>query len=285
VFSDGGRMMASWEAAKWTWENRESILSQLGKIFKWFRGSKKAPGILVMGAGGTGKTTLAQLLSGNQPGLLGVPRDYEESIAIERLMLKDDKNVEIVIPPGQQHRRDATWADLESELVDGKYRGLILVSAYGYHSLGNISYKRHRLYRGNKKQFMQRYLRDRRNEEIAILQRLTPHIRRCPTRLWTLSLVTKEDLWWQRRLAAEGHYRGQRNGTYGGFLRELLHRPSPTTFRHEHVSCSLAINNFVTGRRELLKTTTEGYDQQMQRESLRRLVEAVAALMKWESDR
>jgi hypothetical protein len=141
VFSDGGRMMASWEAAKWTWENRESILSQLGKIFKWFRGSKKAPGILVMGAGGTGKTTLAQLLSGNQPGLLGVPRDYEESIAIERLMLKDDKNVEIVIPPGQQHRRDATWADLESELVDGKYRGLILVSAYGYHSLGKSATK------------------------------------------------------------------------------------------------------------------------------------------------
>jgi Flp pilus assembly CpaF family ATPase len=56
--------MPGWDVAKWTWENRESILAYLGRIFKWFRGSKKSAGILVVGAGGTGKTTLAQLLSG-----------------------------------------------------------------------------------------------------------------------------------------------------------------------------------------------------------------------------
>lgn len=43
------------------------------------------------------------------------------------------------------------------------------------------------------------------------------------------------------------------------------------------------IRNLVTGRGEKLKPNAEGYDQELQVESLRRLIETVDALRTWET--
>ena len=100
-------------------------------------------GILIIGAGGVGKTTLARILSGDFDWLLGEPWRYSQSFTIEVTTLKDDPKVKVVVPPGQPIRRESTWADIEGGLAGGKYRGVIVVSANGYHTLPEQSYKTH----------------------------------------------------------------------------------------------------------------------------------------------
>jgi hypothetical protein len=68
------------KVGKLAWDNREGILKALGAIAKWFRGSKSEKGILILGSGGTGKTTLAPLLAGDFDSALNIPGEYEESL-------------------------------------------------------------------------------------------------------------------------------------------------------------------------------------------------------------
>ena len=43
--------------------------------------------------------------------LLDPPGQYKESVAVEHYSLPDSPGVEVVVPPGQKHRRAATWND------------------------------------------------------------------------------------------------------------------------------------------------------------------------------
>jgi hypothetical protein len=186
-----------------------------------------------------------------------------------------------VVPPGQAHRREATWADLYARISAGRFRGIILVSAYGFHTLGEISYKQHRLYTNSKEEFLNKYLNEKRADELTVLRQLAPHVIASSQKLWMLSVVTKEDLWWLQKADVEHHYQ---EGEYGGELKKMLNQRGQRHFRHELTLASLAITNFDTGRRERLKATTEGYDQVLQVATIRRLFETVDALRKWESD-
>jgi hypothetical protein len=102
-------------------------------------------------------------------------------------------------------------------LANGLFRGMILLSSYAYHTLGDLSFRQHRLYRGEKRRFLNEFLADRRNEELRILNRLVPFVRTNPRRLWMLSLFTKQDLWWPQRMTVEQHYR---SGAYGQDVEE-----------------------------------------------------------------
>ena len=112
-----------------------------------------------MGPGGAGKSTLARLLAEeNYNPLLHLPGTYKESIGVEHYALKDAPGVEIVVPPGQRQRRDATWTDLHADLVAGKFRGVILLAADGHHSFTR-SYKENRLYQNDKDRFVEEFPR------------------------------------------------------------------------------------------------------------------------------
>jgi hypothetical protein len=89
----------------WAWGNKDLVLRKMKDLYAWFRGSGKkndASGILILGAGGVGKTTLARLLSGDFDLLLDGLERYDESIGIEHYALKDAPKVEVVVPPGQK---------------------------------------------------------------------------------------------------------------------------------------------------------------------------------------
>jgi hypothetical protein len=277
------------EDAKWLWSNRRWIAERAKQLAEWFWPKPIAPdappqaspeprGILMIGPGGVGKTTFARFVSGERDILTIWGAGYDESLGIETYQIPDPPT-EIVVPPGQSHRRDTTWPEIEASLAAGRYRGVVLLVSYGYHSLGRTSYKRHRLYKGDDEAFLRDYLADRRKDELAVLERISPHLRAAPESVWLLTVVTKQDLWWPERDAVEPHYRA---GRFGAAVEEIRQTRGAKNFRQELVLASLTISNFQTGEKELLKENTAGYDSQRQIQSLHQLLQTLDALRTWE---
>ena len=275
-----------WRIANWVWDKKDEIADRLARIYQWFRGSTEPRrDILILGAGGVGKTTLGGFLSGQFDLLSRPPGEYQESLEIEKFTitgtLESKTSAEVVIPPGQEHRRPGTWTELFSDLAAGKFRGVILISAHGYHAMGKISYKKHPLYQQNrgKKKFLAAFLHDRRLEELAVLRQIAPHLMASSQKLWFLSLVAKQDLWWAKQADVKAAYE---QGPYGGEIQKILAQRGPKDFRHEFVYASLVIGNFVTGMNELLQPNTAGFDHHQYVQSLRRLFETMDVLREWE---
>jgi hypothetical protein len=265
------------------WENRSWIGERIRGIREWFKkgsGTSENPGILILGPGGAGKSTLATLLADSDFNpLLHLPGEYKESIGVECYALADAPNVKIVVPPGQLQRREATWTDLQADLTAGKFRGVILLFAFGHDSF-MLSYKHHRLYEGDKARFVEQFCAEQRSEELAILRRLVPHLSVAPGRLWVLTIVAKQDLWWPNRQEVEQHYSA---ADYEAEFQRIVAQRGHQNFRRETVFASLVINNYQTGERELLKPNAAGYDTRAQITSLRRLFETVERLREWEA--
>jgi len=157
---------------------------------------------------------------------------------------------------------------------------VIFLSAYGYHSFkAEGGYKGHKLYQGDMKQFVKDFCAERRAEELEVLRQLIPHVQASRRKLWMLTLVTKQDLWWDRG-TVEKHYR---DGEYAAEVHKVLSQKGHQQFRHEYVFASLVISNFVDRNSQVLKKNTEGYDQKVQVESLRHLFETLDAFRQWEA--
>ena len=238
--------------------------------------------ILIIGPGGVGKTTLGKLISGSSSHL-DVLGPYVESLVTEKYPLGDDPEVEVIVTPGQEQRRDSSWGPLLSDVSSGKIRGIIVLAAYGHHNHGigeNASYKGHRLYSGDKKKFIKDFLEDRRREEVAVLGRIAPHVRNGVGKLWILTLVTKEDLWEPKGADTRDFYCG--GGDYSE-VAKTLNDAGSRQVRHEVAMAALVVSNFVTGKGEMLVKTAAGYDQRRQADSVIGLVKALDSLRKWEA--
>lgn len=246
--------------------------------------SESAPAILILGPGGVGKTTLGRFLSGNEDrSPFASPPVYNESTSVERYVMKPEGGLEakIVVPPGQEHRRPRDWEGLYSDLREGYFHGIIFLVAYGYDSLGRIRWKEHILARKHTEQpaFMKAYLERQRKEELNVLKEIASHVQECNTKLWLMTLVGKEDLWYSERPAVLKHYE---TGAYGKVIRKLEQAKGNEVFKHELVLASLVISNFTSSVGETLAPNQAGYDRVLQVNSLRRLVEVFDSLRRWE---
>jgi len=267
------------KAAKWAWDHQDVIEP---KLKRFYRATKRkifgrGPGILVLGAGGVGKTTLGRILSGKYDFLLDSDTEYEQSVGVQTFRAKKTPDVELVVAPGQEDRRDATWPSLLGSIANGKELGIVLCCADGHHALSS-TYKYHKLYKSEPSSFLDRFLADRRQEEVRILKQVAASLLQNARPTWLLTLVGKEDLWTANEQQVHEFYR---HGPYGKAIDELMVKKGTRLFRHELVFGSLIVRNFTTGRREILKKNTAGYDHVRQVESLRRIFETIASLEDW----
>lgn len=271
-----------------------TIIKDVGTWLGWGRKPQPpepavadARGVLILGSGGVGKSTLGKILSGEYDLLFDLAGEYNESLFTETYLQGGPDGVAMIVPPGQPTRRAVTWDEMFQDLAGGKFRGVMLLGSYGYHNhtIGpNVSYKQHPLYVGqaqprSKERFLKAFLDQRRAEEVDLLRQLAPHLTVAPGKVWFLTVVTKQDLWCDDQIDVEAFYRG---GDYGRIVAGLLGTRGTARFRHDLALASLVIRKFATGTGEVLRPNTAGYDHHDHAQALRRLFEALDSLRQWE---
>jgi energy-coupling factor transporter ATP-binding protein EcfA2 len=252
-------------------EHRKRLLPSLRKLRYWLTHGRLQ--VAIFGPGGTGKSTLGEFLAGNLD-LASSSGKYKQSINVERYALKGDLVCKLIVPPGQHRRALTTWPDLYRSLANGKSGGVINVVSWGHHSFAESSLEETKYFEAGmtKSDFLNKYLEATRQRELEIIRDLTPRLLDAKQRIWMITLVTKQDLWWNERSKVEDFYT---KGQYNEFIERILHERGAQNFSHEYLSTSLVINNLVTGAGELLAPTTEGYDQNIQYAHLEKLLETV----------
>jgi hypothetical protein len=240
----------------------------------------------VFGPGGTGKTTLGQILSSrgaNTP--ISKPAQYELSHKTEEVSPVGDLVATLFIPGGQERYIMNDWPALYQSLAKGASRGVINVVCYGYHSFSEFNFRDTKYFINlppsvkqtlTRDGFMQLYLESRRNRELQIIRDLVPHLNTAKEDIWMLTVVTKQDLWWKDRTNAQAFYEG---GEYNSLVEQIASVRGKAKFAHAYVSASLVQSNLQTNDGEVLAPTAEGYDQTLQYANLTNLLHMINTFM------
>jgi hypothetical protein len=91
-----------------------------------------------------------------------------------------------------------------------------------------------------------------------------------------VTLVTKQDLWWDRRNEVSEHYE---RGKYSNIL-DGIRKHRGANFNHTFVSSSLNLLNFSTKDGALLRKTIEGYDSSLWIANYNNVIESIRSIMK-----
>lgn len=249
-------------------------------VFKKIRTPERTAKVLVLGPGGTGKTSLGNFLSGKNTSILDPPGTYVTTLDFEDFDVESLEEATLEVAPGQNHRIEASWTHIERGIRSGTYDGMIFVTSYGYHSIGDVDYKSNPAYvSGNKTlQFLRKYIDQRQKIEIDLLNKVADCLKANNNRFWVLVFVGKKDLWWRERDDVEKHYS---NGEFSSILGEISENKNHDIFRIELIYGSLEIQNFLTGRGVELAKNAAGYGQAQQALSMNELLDTVKALVRW----
>jgi hypothetical protein len=239
--------------------------------------------IAIFGAGGTGKSTLGKYLSGKLENSQ-LSSGYQESISIEKYILDSNVVGSAIVVPGQERRQDS-WDDLLRSISQGKVSLIINVVSWGYHSFGSLSYEQlisldPTLYQSGMTvpEFLKIYTEERRQQELQVLSKIVPHLVVADSKkrkILFITLVTKQDLWWNDRLKIQVYYQ---KGEYEKQIQAISNKLGSSNFTHEYCSTSLVVENFVSGTNELLLPTTQGYDERLKFTNLRKFLNIIESL-------
>ncbi len=120
--------------------------------------------------------------------------------------------------------------------------------------------------------FIAAYADDRRAAEVKALETLKPYLLTAHRGVWMVTVVTKQDLWWNERYATDRHYS---TGAYASVIADIERQRGTQNFIHRLVSASLVWTNFRDGEGTLLATTTAGYEQTVRAANLNRTLRAI----------
>lgn len=256
-------------------KSSDSIV-RLKRIFEKDRGR-----ILILGAGGVGKTTLGIYLSHGDS--FPVQSEYKESRGNEKHELGTPHQGILMIAPGQGRRIRSFWPELfEAFQKKGILNyprlnlGIIHITSYGYHNMGGGEPFRIAPAIGGRMkraEYLAAYLEEKRELELEILEKhIVPEIRKIQDKVWMITFVTKEDLWFDEKEKVKAHYCG---GKYNHLIQSLVAEKQGGSLDHEYHFGSNAIHNFITRQGELLKSPVKGYDERKKYQSLSQLSDAI----------
>jgi GTPase SAR1 family protein len=262
-------------------ENRKKIFPFFRRFRSWIKQGRVK--VIVFGSGGVGKTSLGKLLVG-QSEISGGMRDYKMSREIEDYRLPGDVLATVIVPPGQESRRKATWKDLYRDLSLGKCKIIVNVVAAGFHSIDGLSYTDSKYYQPgwSQEEFLANYRKECNERELGVRE-ITPFICKAKghkgkqEKLWMITLVTKQDLWWSERVEIRKHYE---EGPYNEYIKEIISERGQQNFEHIYLSSSLTMSNFMTSKGEVLANTVSGYDQPIQVANLKALFDTITGFLK-----
>jgi hypothetical protein len=254
------------------YDQRSKLFTLWKRMQRWM--TKGSTSIVIVGAGGTGKSTLGQLLACGPTGF-AQPQRYRESMTVETLQLAGNVPATVLVTPGQERRRTRTLPGLLRDIASRCRLGIIHVVSHGYHSLGEeVSFRELPEYQKGMtaRRFLDRYAESCRQLELDVLREIEPHLLAVKQPFWMLTLVTKQDLWWDERAAVRRVYE---SGSYGTLIDGIQSQRGAERFTHEYVSASLVVQNLCSGNNELLAKTTAGYDDSIQLANLTTVFDAV----------
>jgi hypothetical protein len=130
-------------------------------------------------------------------------------------------------------------------MAGGKFNLIIHTVSWGYHSFGEIGYTQHGLYQNGMTldEFINVYTEECRNRELDVLNKILPYLSIADRQKTVLvTLVTKQDLWWNNRLQLQDYYQ---NGDYEKLIQAVWNKKGSANFTHEYLSASLVIENLM----------------------------------------
>ena len=253
-------------------EQKSKLEKTLNKIIHYI--SKGKCIIIIFGAGGTGKTTLSYVLTDNKIS----DYLYNETANIEKVKLNSDIWGHFLVAPGQERRVERYWPELFRKLGAGKIAGIINVVSYGYHSIDikDKSYKNTKYYIKERESFfLNDYIKLKRHDEINYLKKVAEHIKNTDNKFWMITLVNKQDLWWDEREKVESYYT---EGEYDKIIQDIYSTKGTSNFVHEYISCALFNCNFKIGS-DFEKQTVKGYDEPLRQSNYNNFVNLLNRLI------
>ncbi|WP_426730240.1 hypothetical protein [Myxococcus faecalis] len=273
------------EAALLAYEKRDLIKGALSKLGYLIRNGRLR--VAVLGAGGTGKSTLAEVF-GEPIGAKKPPIGaYSVSAAAEEARVPGVPFGLFIVGPGQERRRATHWPDIMRGISDGSVDGVIFLAAAGFSSLEEKSFTHHVAYRPGMglQEWFPLFQEWALREELAALDLIKSAIRnRVNKRLWMVTLVNKQDLWWDDRVRVREWYQGvsvsgvQVPSLYSSCIKELYELRGVVGFEHEFASASFEIVNLATGEEGVIRPTVMGYDEVLRVTNLEHVRELLSRL-------
>jgi hypothetical protein len=247
-------------------EHRRAIRDVVSGL--WNRMTKRRVRIVVFGAAGTGKSSLGRLLSGAD-----VSPEYSESTQIETYRLDGATGCTVLVPPGQDSLRAATWNDLVRDVASGKATVVVHVVSWGINAIEPLPFRGVAGFQEgmSPEDAAEAFAANQRARELETLREYASHFGLAPSKLSLLTVVTKQDLWWDRREEVRRHYEGE----YAQVVDGLRRRVGDKNLSHKLWSVSLIAKNLRDGEGQMIVPTARGYDDPLRTANAKRLVEIV----------
>ncbi|MCP1535499.1 hypothetical protein [Methylorubrum extorquens] len=216
----------------------------------------------VFGAGGAGKSTFPKFVLHESSGLPIIAPGYNQSLVVETAEMVGDIPGKIIVAPGQSRRVPYQWPELYKYINDGSAQGIINVVSYGYHAPDFEKITDHDLYVEGMslEDFSAVYFAKRREVELEFLDKVLDAIKHISKPIWFVTLVTKQDIWWENRKEVKDYYE---NGDYFRRIDSYQKSLVRAHCQHEFISASLTLENVKTLAGDVLASTASGYDFEM----------------------
>lgn len=239
----------------------------------WDRLTRGHKRIIVIGAAGAGKSSLGRLLSGEGLG----DGAYRESTEVENYAFGGATSCTVLVPPGQERLRDATWSGLEGFIRSGS-NVVVHVVDWGLDEIAPLSFSQLKQYQEGMQPsaVLEAFAANRREQEIATVDWLL-EVKPKDDRLRLVTVATKQDLWWRWRDRVRDHYE---SGPYAAAIASLEQRLGQGNLHHSLWSVAQISKNLRDGDGEVLLPTTEGYDEPRRKWHERRLLEIMGEAAK-----